>query len=349
MHKNMKTTSRKQTCDPPDLLGQRDRQREREGERGARGKEEEGCIIGHEQLGFSRDLHRDPVARHCPCITAAPRPSAGPRASQADGSGKNGPTKPTPLHTVAIERVEARQPRPAAYPPYIQIQIHRHTVTLLPLPRHFTTAPFTTVFHLTSSSSLSLSSILRALRVHPGLEIALFSCDVFSWPRNGCARGREGRKNRRGGGSRQGVYTHARGQGGRREEGWRAQGRVGKRRRGRRRNKWTKRRRAFRQRQTTRHDQAEVIHRRTSSYFVLHFYSVYTVYTEGEEARIWVSLRPRRRASSRTTWSQARKRIIPCKVMPVSFSTFCLFFSYLLPFLSLFNSRLSFSLPRYSW
>ena len=145
------------------------------------------------------------------------------------------------------------------------------------------------------------------------------------------------------------MYTHARGQGGRREEGWRAQGRVGKRRRGRRRNKWTKRRRAFRQRQTTRHDQAEVIHRRTSSYFVLHSYSVYTVYTEGEEARIWVSLRPRRRASSRTTWSPARKRIIPCKVMPVSFSTFCLFFSYLLPFLSLFNSRLSFSLPRYSW
>lgn len=161
----------------------------------------------------------------------------------------------------------------------------------------------------------------------------------------------QGRKEeqKRGGGSRQGVYTHARGQGGRREEGWRAQGRVGKRRRGRRRNKWTKRRRAFRQRQTTRHDQAEVIHRRTSSYFVLHFYSVYTVYTEGEEARIWVSLRPRRRASSRTTWSPARKRIIPCKVMPVSFSTFCLFFSYLLPFLSLFNSRLSFSLPRYSW
>lgn len=50
-------------------------------------------------------------------------------------SGKNGPTNP--LHTVAIERVEARQPRSAPYTMYIYIyihtQTHRHDT---PLPCH---------------------------------------------------------------------------------------------------------------------------------------------------------------------------------------------------------------------
>lgn len=96
-------------------------------------------------------------------------------------SGKNGPTNP--LHTVAIERVEARQPRSAPYTMYIYIYTYTNTSSRYSLALPPSPSPLPP--HLPPQ----FNSPSVGVRVHPGLEIALFSCDVFSWPRNGCARG----------------------------------------------------------------------------------------------------------------------------------------------------------------
>lgn len=77
-------------------------------------------------------------------------------------SGKNGPTNP--LHTVAIERVEARQPRSAPYTMYIYIYIHKHIVTILPC---LATVPFT------PSSSPS-----------PPVQFSFSRCACSPWPRD---------------------------------------------------------------------------------------------------------------------------------------------------------------------